>query len=31
VPTIVVGGACALIWRYQERRPSLHEPVPEDP
>ncbi len=30
VPTIVVGGVCALIWRYQERRPELHQPVPED-
>jgi putative heme transporter len=30
VPTIVVGSICALIWRYQERRPKLREPVPED-
>lgn len=30
VPTIVVGSVCALIWRYQQRRPKLREPVPED-
>jgi putative heme transporter len=30
VPTIVVGSICALIWRFQQRRPKLREPVPED-